>query len=264
MIDFKGRVVLVAGAAAGIGAAVARSFARAGAHVALADVQSCEDTLTQISRAGGASEAFSLDVTEQPRVEAVLRELVDRAGGLHHVVNCAGLASRHTLAQMPAPAWRRVVEVNLTGGFILIKAAEPHIAAAGGGSVTLISSVAAEHIAYFSGAHYAASKAGQLGLVRHAAFELGRRGIRINAIGPGPMSNRMGGGQHSAETLHRTARNLPLQQVVEPEDVANACLFLSSSMARAITGVYLPVDAGFLTARGQPYRPYFDLHDASF
>ena len=78
------------------------------------------------------------------------------------------------------------------------------------------------------------------------------------------MSNRMGGGQHSAETLHRTARNLPLQQVVEPEDVADACLFLSSSMARAITGVYLPVDAGFLTARGQPYRPYFDLHDASF
>jgi NAD(P)-dependent dehydrogenase (short-subunit alcohol dehydrogenase family) len=264
MIEFKGRVVLIAGAASGIGAAVARSFARAGAHVALADIASCEDTLAQIAREGGEAESVSLDVTDGPRAEAALRDLVGRVGALHHVVNCAGLATRHTLAQMPAEAWRRVIEVNLTSGFILIKAAEPYIAAAGGGSVTLISSVAAEHIAYFSGAHYAASKAGQLGLVRHAAFELGRRGIRVNAIGPGPMSNRMGGGQHPAETLHRTALNLPLQQVVEPEDVADACLFLSSPMARAISGVYLPVDAGFLTSRGQPYRRYFDLHDASF
>lgn len=78
------------------------------------------------------------------------------------------------------------------------------------------------------------------------------------------MSNRMGGGEQTAAAREAAARNLPLQRVVEPDDIADACLFLASDLARSITGVYLPVDAGFLTSRGQPYRAYFDLHDEAF
>lgn len=262
--DFKGKVVLVAGAATGIGAAVALGFAQAGARVVVSDIAPTTDTLAAIAAAGGSAADLPFDVTDAQAVETALAEVMAQHGALHHVVVCAGIATRHTIGQMPVETWRRVIDVNLTGGFLLIKAAEPHLTASGGGSVTLISSVAARHVAYFSGAHYAASKTAQLGLVRHAAFELGRLGIRVNAIGPGPMRNRMGGEAHSDAQLKASSRNLPLQQVVDPEDIADACLFLASPMARSITGVYLPVDGGFLTSRGQPYRTYFDLHEAPF
>ncbi|MGH7009488.1 MAG: SDR family NAD(P)-dependent oxidoreductase, partial [Caulobacteraceae bacterium] len=152
------------------------------------------------------------------------------------------------------------IDVNLTGAFIAIKCAEPRLIERGGGSITLISSIAAEHIAYLSGVHYAASKTALIGLARHAAFELGRRNIRVNVVGPGPMTNRMGGGVVDPERRKATARNLPLQRMVEPEDIAEACAFLASGAARAITGVYLPVDSGFLTGRGVSYPRYFEGH----
>lgn len=157
-----------------------------------------------------------------------------------------------------------MIDVNLTGAFLPIKAAQGAIAARGGGSITLISSIAADHIAYLSGVHYASSKAALIGLVRHAAFELGRRGVRVNTVGPGPMSNRMGGGPSDPERQKASARNLPLQRVVEPQDIAEVCAFLASPAARAVTGVYLPVDCGFLTGRGVNYRAYFDAHDEAF
>jgi NAD(P)-dependent dehydrogenase (short-subunit alcohol dehydrogenase family) len=165
---------------------------------------------------------------------------------------------------MPVETWRRVIDVNLTGAFIMLKFTEEAMAARGGGSLTVISSIAAEHIAYMSGAHYASSKAALTGLVRHAAFELGRRGIRVNAVGPGPMTNGMGGRTIDPERAAANARNLPLQRLVEPADVAEVCWFLASPAARAVTGVYLPVDSGFLTGRGVPYRAYFDLHEEAF
>lgn len=263
-LSFKGKVVLVTGAASGIGAAAAQAFSRAGARVVAADVRSCAQTMDDLSISGGEAEACDLDVTDAPAVEAALDGIRARFGGLHHVVNCAGLATRHTLAQMPVETWRQVIDVNLTGSFILLKSAERHLADSGGGSITLISSVAAKHVAFLSGAHYAASKTAQLGLVRQAAFELGRHGIRVNAIGPGHMTNRMGGGRHPPDALDAAARKMPLQRVVEPEDVADACLFLASPMARVITGIYLPVDAGFLTARGQSPHAYFEAHEAVF
>jgi NAD(P)-dependent dehydrogenase (short-subunit alcohol dehydrogenase family) len=191
-------------------------------------------------------------------------EIVETAGGLDHVVSAAGIAARPTITQMPPETWRRVIDVNLTGAFLAIKYAEAAITARGGGSITLISSVAAAHVAYLSGVHYAASKTALTGLVRHAAFELGRKQVRINAVGPGPMSNRMGGGVSDPERRAAAARNVPLQRVVEPEDVAEVCAFLASPAARAITGVYLPVDCGFLTGRGVQYAPYFTAHDEAF
>lgn len=263
-LSFKGKSVLVTGAAAGIGAAVAQAFAQAGARVAVADLEPCDGTLHGLAALGGEAMDARLDITDADAVEAALADIAGRFGALHHVINCAGLATRHTLSQMSVDTWRRVIDVNLTGSFILVKAAEQHLARAGEGSITLISSVAAEHVAFLSGAHYAASKTAQLGLVRQAAFELGRLGVRVNAVGPGHMSNRMGGGRHTAESLKAAARKMPLQRIVEPEDVADACLFLASPMARVITGVYLPVDAGFLTARGQPPEAYFQAHGAAF
>jgi NAD(P)-dependent dehydrogenase (short-subunit alcohol dehydrogenase family) len=263
-MTFEGQVTIVTGAASGIGEAVARRFAAAGATVILADIQgeAALRVAADLQAAGGRAEGVSLDVADAASIESVVAQVHADHGALDHAICCAGVASRHTIAQMGAEQWRRVIDVNLTGVFLTLKAAAGVLRS--GGSITAISSIAAEHIAYLSGVHYAASKSGLTGLVRQAAFELGRHGIRVNAIAPGPMSNRMGGGRIDDDRLKRSARNLPLQRVVEPADIAEACAFLASPAASAITGVYLPVDCGFLTARGAAYRDYFDLHGEPF
>jgi 3-oxoacyl-[acyl-carrier protein] reductase len=265
-MDFQGKVAFVTGGGSGIGAAVAQTFARAGASVVAADINgdNAQAIAGALTAEGLKCEPLTLDITDERAVEAAVAGIVARHGGLDDVVSCAGIASRHTLGQMPVETWRRVIDVNLTGAFIMLKFTEEAMAARGGGSLTVISSIAAEHIAYMSGAHYASSKAALTGLVRHSAFELGRRGVRVNAVGPGPMSNRMGGGEIDPDRQAASARNLPLQRVVEPEDIANVCAFLASPAARAVTGVYLPVDCGFLTGRGVRYQPYFEAHGVEF
>jgi NAD(P)-dependent dehydrogenase (short-subunit alcohol dehydrogenase family) len=265
-MQFEGQVVLVTGGGSGIGAAVVRKFAAEGASVAVADVNVAHgEAIAAAERsAGRRCVALALDITDAAAVEAAIGEIVAREGGLDHIVSCAGVATRHTIAQMPVEAWRRVIDVNLTGAFIAAKFGQAAIAGRGGGSITVISSIAAEHIAYLSGVHYAASKSALTGFVRHAAFELGRKNIRVNAVAPGPMSNRMGGGEIDPARQQASASNLPLQRVVEPEDIAEVCAFLASPAARAVTGVYLPVDSGFLTGRGVNYPRYFEAHDEPF
>jgi len=259
------KTALVTGAGSGIGAAVARRFAESGAHVGVLDVNeaAARNTVEQLSAARLSAEALPCDVTDWEALQAAVGGLAKRRGGIDAAVCAAGVASRHTIPQMDAEAWRRVIDVNLTGAFLALKSVASH-AEPGGASITVVSSIAAEHIAYLSGVHYASSKAGITGLVRHAAFELGRRQIRVNAVGPGPMSNRMGGGTVDPTQQAAAARNLPLQRVVEPADVAEVCWFLASPAARAVTGVYLPVDCGFLTGRGAAYQRYFEAHGEPF
>lgn len=259
------KTALVTGAGSGIGAAAARRFAEGGAHVGVLDRngEAARATAARLTEAGLSAEALVCDVTDAQALEAAVAGLAERHGGIDAAVCAAGVASRHTIAQMSPQDWRQVIDVNLTGAFLGLKFTAAHASAAGC-AIAIVSSVAAEHIAYLSGVHYASSKAGITGLVRHAAFELGRRNIRVNAVGPGPMSNRMGGGQVDPARQAASARNLPLQRVVEPDDVAEVCWFLASPAARAVSGVYLPVDCGFLTSRGAPYRAYFELHEEAF
>jgi len=234
-------------------------------HVALAaGGQSHTSDVTLTPATFPPAHSFAVDVSQEREVERWLDEVVARHGGLDHLVDCAGISGRLTIPQMTVEQWRRVIDVNLTGAFVLLKLSQPHLAQRGGGSITVISSVAADHIAYLGGVHYAASKTALTGLVRHAAFEMGRQNIRVNAVGPGPMRNAMGGRERSLEDRQAAARNVPLQQVVEPQDIAEACAFLASPAARMVTGVYLPVDGGFLTGRGVNYRRYFELHGEAF
>ena len=159
---------------------------------------------------------------------------------------------------MPAADWDRVIAVNLRGPFNGTQAVIPHMKKRGGGAIVNIASVAGRRISFGGGANYTASKAGLLGFTRHAAYELAPDKIRVNAVCPGPTATAFGGGQvPSAERKAERAKKIPLGRMVEPEDIADAVLFLASDMARMCTGIALDVDGGVLISNDIPYEEYF-------
>jgi NAD(P)-dependent dehydrogenase (short-subunit alcohol dehydrogenase family) len=127
----------------------------------------------------------------------------------------------------------------------------------GGGAIVNVASIAGQRISFGGTANYSASKAGLLGLTRHAAYELAPDGIRVNAVCPGPTATAFGGGIPSEETKAVRAQKIPLGRMCEPEDIADPILFLAGHAARMITGVALTVDGGVLVKNDTPYEEYF-------
>jgi 3-oxoacyl-[acyl-carrier protein] reductase len=257
--EFAGKVALVTGGGSGIGAATALAFARAGAYVAIVDrdAAAAEAVVAAIAARGGRAAGRMLDVADGPAFERSTAAIAEQAGGIDILVNSAGTITRHTIAQMPAEAWERVLAVNLRGPFNGIQAVLPYLRARGGGAVVNIASVAGRRISFGGGAHYSASKAGLLGFTRHAAYELAPDHIRVNAVCPGPTATPFSGSMPSAEARAARARKIPLGRMVEPEDIADAVLFLAGDRARMCTGVALDVDGGVLISNDIPYEEYF-------
>ena len=256
-IDFTGKIVLVTGGGNGIGAASSRGFAKLGARVAVIDRDgaAAESVAREI---GAAASGHALDVSDGPAFAALAADIAAKAGGIDVLVNSAGTITRHTIAAMPVADWDRVIAVNLRGPFNGVQAVLPHMRKRGGGAVVNIASVAGRRISFGGGANYSSSKAGLLGFTRHAAYELAPDKIRVNAVCPGPTATGFGGGQSpSQETRERRAQKIPLARMVEPEDIADAVLFLASDMARMCTGVALDVDGGVLISNDIPYDDYF-------
>jgi NAD(P)-dependent dehydrogenase (short-subunit alcohol dehydrogenase family) len=259
--DFAGKIVLVTGGGNGIGAACVRAFAAAGARVAALDRDgaAAERVAAEIG-AGFANRAsgHALDVADSPAFARLAADIAAKEGGIDILVNSAGTITRQTIAAMPVADWDRVIAVNLRGPFNGTQAVIPHLRRRGGGAIVNIASVAGRRISFGGGANYSASKAGLLGLTRHAAYELAPDKIRVNAVCPGPTATAFGGGQvPSAERKAERARKIPLGRMVEPEDIADAALFLASDMARMCTGIALDVDGGVLISNDIPYDEYF-------
>jgi NAD(P)-dependent dehydrogenase (short-subunit alcohol dehydrogenase family) len=257
--EFAGKVALVTGGGSGIGAAAARAFAAAGAIVAILDrdTAAAESVAGDIIARGGRAEGHMLDVADGAAFAWLASVIAGRQGGIDILVNSAGTITRDTIARMPAEAWERVMAVNLRGPFNGIRAVLPHLRARGGGAVVNIASIAGRRISFGGGAHYSASKAGLLGFTRHAAYELAPDHIRVNAVCPGPTATGFGGAMPSAETRAQRARKIPLGRMVEPEDIAEAVLFLAGDRARMCTGIALDVDGGVLVSNDIPYEEYF-------
>jgi NAD(P)-dependent dehydrogenase (short-subunit alcohol dehydrogenase family) len=255
--DFADKIVLVTGGANGIGAACARGFAAAGARVAVIDRDgaAAEGVAAEI---GGAATGYALDVADGPAFASLCTEIAAKGGGIDILVNSAGTITRQTIAVMPAADWDRIIAVNLRGPFNGTQAVIPHMKKRGGGAIVNIASVAGRRISFGGGANYSASKAGLLGFTRHAAYELAPDQIRVNAVCPGPTATGFGGGQvPSAERKAERAKKIPLGRMVEPEDIADAVLFLASGLSRMCTGVALDVDGGVLISNDIPYEEYF-------
>lgn len=242
----SGKVAFITGAAGGIGSATARLFAQAGAAVALFDRDGAgADQLAQQLRGGGATAiAGSFDVRELEPFAAAIARTEAELGGVDFIVSVAGGGSRQTLETMTAEDWRAIVDLNLTGPFNSIKAGAPALRRRGGGAIVTVGSLAGLRMSMNNGVSYTAAKSGVLGLTRHAAYELGRDGIRVNAVLPGPVLTPQMKAKISPETLARVPRELPLGRWVQPEEVAAPILFFCSPMSNACTGTHVIIDCG--------------------
>ena len=249
-----GKVALITGGARGMGAVTARLFVAEGAKVAVADVLDAEGAALAADL-GDAARFYHLDVTDEQGWADVVAAAGSDLGPVDVLVNNAGILMFRTLLSTTLEEYERVLQVNLVGQFLGIKAVAPGMIERGKGSIVNISSVSGMQAGNALGA-YASSKWGVRGLTKVAALELGHRGIRVNSIHPGTIDTVMGnqGGLTRAE-LDATFAHLPLQRAGGEEEVAAASLFLASDDASYMAGTEVVVDGGLMAGQFYPGFP---------
>lgn len=246
MPTLDSRVAIVTGAGSGIGKAIALVFAAHGASVALVDVNlpAAKVAVSEIVSKGGRALAFACDVTKQTQVQDAVRLAVEAFGGLHILVNNAGISPLRKFEDISLEEWNRVLAVNLTGPFLFCQAALPHLRRAGEkGRIINIGSLAGQTGGIAVGAHYSASKGGLMALTKQLAKLLAPDRVTVNNISPGTTDTPLteAWGEESRQSL---ARQIPLGRLGRPADVAALALFLASDEAGYITGATINVNGG--------------------
>jgi 3-oxoacyl-[acyl-carrier protein] reductase len=250
MPGVQDRVALVTGGAQGIGEAVALRLAAGGAKVGVLDMQkdAAQGVADQITAAGGQAIALAADVSQRGQVQSAVDELAGAFGGLHILVNNAGVIRDNLLFKMTDDDWTAVMEVHLRGAFLASQISQRHMVEARYGRIVSMSSVSAD--GNRGQANYSTAKAGLQGLTRTLAIELGPFGITANAIAPGFIETAMT--KATAERIGSSieamrdgvASAVPVRRGGVPADVANAVAFLSAEESGYVTGQVLYVDGG--------------------
>ena len=250
----EGRVGIVTGAGRGIGAAVAHRFAQHGATVVVTDI----DGRLALSTAASITEAtemrvepLELDVTDERGVETAFESVLSRHGRLDWTVANAGVLHLERVVDLDLADWHRVIDVNLTGAFLTVRAAARRMS---GGSIVVMSSLFGLRGGAGNGA-YSASKFGVVGLAQSLATEMAPAGVRVNCVCPGQIATQMLnavaaalpdiGHSDEASVADELASRIPSGRLGTPEDVADACLFLASDLSGYVTGQSLVVDGGW-------------------
>ena len=248
----ENKVALITGGASGMGASMARIFAREGASVVVADMLDAEGqvVVAEIVRTNGAAMFQRLDVTSEAEWQGAIDATLGAYGKLDILVNDAGISGSDVEDLFDTAHWNKLMAVNATGVFLGMKFSIPAMKKAGGGSIVNISSISG--ITGQRGIHvgYNASKAAVRNLTKAAAVQHGRDNIRVNSIHPGLMPPMRTSGRTADPALRAKWINeaVPLGRAGRVEEVANAALFLASDEASYITGAELYVDGGFLAA----------------
>ena len=253
-MKLEGKVAIITGAGSGIGRASAIAFAREGAAVVVADKHAAvgKETADAICAEGFMAAGISVDVAIEASVEALIAECVTRFGRIDILFNNAGVVLVKPLEMMSEEEWDRVMAINVKGAFLAIKHAVPHLRKAGGGVILNTGSIGS-----FTGQlgtpAYSASKGAIALLTKALALDYGRDNIRVNCICPGitdtPMlREHMGRGAEGEAAIRNRLARVPTGQVLTPEEIARAALYLVCDDSRGITGILHVIDGGLIAA----------------
>jgi 3-oxoacyl-[acyl-carrier protein] reductase len=240
------RVVLVTGASRGIGAAIAQACAGVGADVAvgyLDGADGAEDTVQAVRASGRQADAFRADVRDEDQVNAMVEAVIDRFGKIDALVNNAGVMPESRVLDMSLQEWKDVIDVDLTGAFLCSRAVLPGMLERGSGAIVMIASRLGQ-IGFAGVAHYAAAKAGLLGLVKSLAKEVGPEGVRVNAVAPGVTVTDMTTDIVEGEVGRRRLAELPAGRFATPAEVAATVVFLLTDAAALYHGQTLNPNGG--------------------
>jgi len=250
--NLEGKIALVTGGASGIGRATALAFAREGARVAVADMleDAAQRTVAEIKAMGGEALAIGCDVTDDGAVKAMIAATVDAFGGLDCAFNNAGIAPYQVnaggqkIADVAPEAWRRLIDVNLTGVWLCLRHEVAQMRAQGSGGVIINTASILGLVGTATSSAYVAAKHGVVGLTKVAAADHAEDNIRVNAVCPGYIETPM-----TEETMRRRGERIlarvPMARMGKPGEIAEAVVWLCSPQASFVTGVSWAVDGGY-------------------
>jgi len=242
-MNFNGQTALITGAGRGIGKTIAVKLAESGLDIAIADMNPVsDDVLREVEEYGTKCLAYQLDVTDVESVDSVVKKIIDETGGIHILVNNAGITQDNLFMRMKPEQWSQVIDVNLNGVFHVTKAVIRIMVKQHSGRIINISSVVG-----FSGnpgqVNYSSTKSGLIGFTKSLSREVGTRGITVNAVAPGFINTAMTQALNESQQ-QAILSQIPLGRMGEAEDIANAVTFLASEEASYITGTVLHVNGG--------------------
>ena len=247
-------IAVVTGAGSGIGRAIAAGYAREGARVVALDIndKSAAETAREIRDAGGKADSFALDVTKRDACVAMAKQVADKVGQVTILVNNAGIARRNGMLGADAAViddWESIIAINLTGVFNVTHAFLSALRTSKGRIVNIGSIQSFVHLRTPSSPAYTASKHGVLGFTKALAAELGKHGVRVNAIGPGLIETPLNAAVRANDPglVKIFMDHTPLGRAGKPEDIVGPAVFLASDMSAYVTGTIVMVDGGYRT-----------------